>query len=171
MGRRNNWEANSEQTSSMAGKWSRAREVAPVGRCRDTQSDDTCPDTHHTHWQSPTYSGKRWGPSFPKLATPKSITSPGSCTKLTKLCHALYCHGDPLPCFRGAQGLKEEENGVARQEVRLPGPRRAWWSFGISWAIKEILRRRDVWANPNGEGGTWDLESWTWVLTSSRVYY
>lgn len=94
---------------------------------------------------------------------------------------ALHCHGDPPPHCGRAQGLKEEERGVAGQEVtwvswswccfsRFPGPRRAWWGLGISWTIKKILRRRDVWANPNGEGRPWDLESWTWVLTSSMVY-
>lgn len=96
-------------------------------------SDNARPDTCHTHWQSPT--GSKDPPS-PNCATSKPITSPGSCTKLTKLCHVLHCHGDPPPCCGRAQGLKEEKHGVARQEVtwaswswccfcRFPGPRSA----------------------------------------------
>lgn len=51
---------------------------------------------------------------------------------------------------------------------QVPGePDGAWAS--LEQVIKVIHRRRDVWANTDGEGGARGLEPWTWV-DSSVVY-
>lgn len=152
------------------------QEMRPRQEGAETHPDDGCPDTcHRLSGISPAVGGA--GAPFPNLCH----SQPGSSAELTPLCLLSTASGIRRPGCRIAQSLQEGGHGVAGRGVAWASAQHAVSAVpqvpaepdGARASLEQVMRgvprRRDVWANTDGEGAARGLEPWACVDQLCRV--